>query len=415
MDWRPIERPTVVQIPRGPGAGMMRGMTGNDLSSRRWLILLSTVVSFFSVGVTFFAVPPLIPELVGRFGLSQLAIGVLMGAISVPAILASIPLGAAVDRWPARATGNAALTLMTVGALFFALAPNYAVLLIGRFLFGVGGLIINLLLARLVSTAFAGRELSLAMGTFNAVYPASMIVMFSLHPKLLAAFGWRGELSLLAVMVVVAIPLHNAAVPRGLRGEAVSASPATERWLSPPLIALAFSWLLFFAAYASIFTFAPEWAGGGTAALLTVSLIPWIAIFLGPISGLAIDRTGRAARWVLVGQLLLAGALAGMASNTLSPVIAMLMVGVAFATVSTATYSMPARLVPAARVGFAFGFITAFSNFGNLFGPALAGAIQDFGRGWVAVWAVLAVCAVLGALAASRLPVTGSRVPEPSE
>ena len=251
---------------------MMLRMT-QDLSSRRWLILASTVVSFFSVGVTFFAVPPLVPELMHRFGLSHLAIGVLMGAISVPAILFSLPLGAAIDRWAARATGNVALGLMVVGALLFALAPSYSILLVGRLLFGVGGLAINLLLARLVSTAYAGRELALAMGIFNAVYPASMIIMVSLHPKLLALFGWRGELTALAVVVVVAIPLHNLAVPKGLRGEAGASERSREPWITPGLLATAAAWLLFFAAYASVFTFAPEWIGGGSDALLKLSLI----------------------------------------------------------------------------------------------------------------------------------------------
>ncbi len=105
------------------GTGMMPAME-HDLASRRWLILASTVVSFFAVGVTFFAVPALVPELVSRFGLSHLAIGVLMGAISVPAVFFSIPLGAAVDRWPARAAGNAALLLMALGAVLFAIAPE---------------------------------------------------------------------------------------------------------------------------------------------------------------------------------------------------------------------------------------------------------------------------------------------------
>jgi len=387
----------------------------HDLASRRWLILASTVVSFFSVGVTFFAVPPLIPELVERFGLSHLAIGVLMGAISVPAILFSIPLGAAIDRWPARATGNIALTLMAVGALLFALAPSYAMLVVGRLLFGVGGLVINLLLARLVSTAFAGRELALAMGIFNAVYPASMIVMFSLHPKLLTTFGWRGELLALAVMVMISIPLHNFAVPRELRGDAATVHRSSEPRLSMPLVALAVSWLLFFAAYASIFTFAPEWAGGGTGALLTVSLIPWVALFLGPITGALIDRTGRAERWLLAGQLLLAGVLAGMAFRILPPAPAMLLVGVTFATVATATYSLPATLVSATKVGFAFGFITAFSNVGNLVGPAVAGAVHDAVDGWTLVWTILAVCAGIGALAALQLPVKENRAAAPSE
>ncbi len=397
-----------------PHACIMPPMN-NDLSSRRWLILASTIVSFFSVGVTFFAVPPLVPELISRFGLSHLAIGVLMGAISVPAILFSIPLGAAIDRWPARATGNVALGLMAIGAVLFALAPSYAVLVSGRLLFGVGGLAINLLLARLVSTAFAGRELALAMGIFNAVYPASMIVMFTLHPKLLAAFGWRGELMALAVMVVLAIPLHNLAVPRGLRGESASDEQRREPWLSTPLVALALSWLLFFAAYASIFTFAPEWAGGGAGALLTVSLIPWVAIFLGPITGFLIDRTGSAGRWLLAGQLLLTGVLAGMAFQFLPPAPAMLLVGATFALVATSTYSLPATLVSASRVGFAFGFITAFSNLGNLAGPAIAGGIHDRTGSWTSVWMLLAGLAVLGAIAALVVEIKGNRASAPLE
>jgi NNP family nitrate/nitrite transporter-like MFS transporter len=384
-----------------------------DLSPRRWLILASTVVSFFSVGVTFFAVPPLVPELVQRFGLSHLAIGVLMGAISVPAILFSIPLGAAIDRWAARATGNVALALMVIGALLFALAPSYAVLLIGRLLFGVGGLAINLLLARLVSTAFAGRELALAMGIFNAVYPASMIVMFSLHPKLVALLGWRGELTALAVMVGIAIPLHNLAVPAGLRGEAGPVERVREPWITPSLLATATAWLLFFAAYASIFTFAPEWIGGGSDALLKVSLIPWAAIFLAPLVGILIDRFGHPSRWVMAGKLILAGVLAGMAGHILPPAPAMLLVGVTFATVATATYALPATLVQPARVGFAFGFITAFSNLGNLVGPAVTGAIHDHTEGWGTAWTLLAIAALVGAGAAAL--VRENRAAEPSE
>jgi MFS family permease len=387
----------------------------HDLSSRRWLILLSTVVSFFSVGVTFFAVPPLIPGLIERFGLSHLQIGVLVGSISVPAILFSIVLGAAVDRWPARATGNVALAVMAVGTLLFALAPSYLVLLLGRTLFGFGGLAINLLLARLVSEAFSGRELALAMGTFNAVYPASMIAMFSLHPVLLRTFGWRGELLVLAALVVIAIPLHNVAVPGGLRGEAAARGTGSQPWITAPLLALAMSWLLFFASYASVFTFGPEWAGGGPSALLTVSLIPWAAIFLGPVIGSLIDRLGYAERWLLAGQLILAATLVGMASGRLPAVPAMLLVGVTFGTVATPTYSLPPQLVPAARVGFAFGFITAFSNLGNLTGPAVAGALRDRVAEWSWVWIFLAAVAALGAGAALALNFTKSRAVEPSD
>ena len=93
----------------------------------------------------------------------------------------------------------------------------------------------------------------------------------------------------------------------------------------------------------------------------------------------------------------------------------MLLIGVTFAAVSTATYSLPAALVPAARIGFAFGFITAFSNLGNIVGPAVAGAIRDHLGGWPLAWGVLAGCAFVGAIAALRLPSKENRAEAPSE
>jgi predicted MFS family arabinose efflux permease len=74
-----------------------------EVAARRWLVLGSAMVSFFAVGTTFFAVPPLLGTLRTLFAISNLELGVLMGAIAVPAIVLSVPLGVALDRWPPRA------------------------------------------------------------------------------------------------------------------------------------------------------------------------------------------------------------------------------------------------------------------------------------------------------------------------
>jgi predicted MFS family arabinose efflux permease len=371
-----------------------------SLADRRWLILASTVVSFLAVGVTFFAVPPLVPQLTEMFDLTHLQIGILMGAIAIPAVFISISLGAAVDRWPARATGVVGLILMAVGATAFSLAPSYVALVLGRLVFGVGGLVMNLLLARLVTEAFMGRELSLAMGIFNSVFPASMILTFTLHPRLLATMGWRAELLLLAGLAVLALPLHVLAVPANHRGtdDAPSASTPSRR-VTRPLVALSVAWALFFGVYASVFTFAAQWAGGGDDALITVSLIAWTALVLAPFVGAAIDRIGHPTRWLTTSLVILAAVLAGMAAGVVSPNPAMITVGVCTALALISTYSIPGRIVPAAQVGFAFGFITAFSNLATLVGPGLTGAIADAVSGWAAPWAVLSAAALIGAAA----------------
>jgi len=375
----------------------------NELGSRRWLILLSAVASFFAVGVTFFAIPPLRPELVELFGLNHLQIGILMGAIAVPAIFLSIPLGSALDRWPLRASGNAGLGLMVAGSVIFAAAPSFSVLLIGRLLFGLGGLILNLLLARLIAAAFAERELAFAMGVFNAIYPAAMIVMFTIHPTLMEAFGWRGELRLLVVMTLIAIPLHNVAVPRGYRASEPVESGPVEVPITGPLVGLAASWMLFFAVFTSVLTFAPEWAGGGSRSLLMVSAITWVALFLNPVVGVLIDRMGRAWLFAMGGQLLLCATLVGMIASRIPVLPAMLLMGIGAAAVSTATYALPSRMVSAAQIGFAFGLITAFSNLGTIAGPAICGALRDVTGGWLAPWLVLAGAALVGAAAVPRV------------
>ncbi len=381
-------------------------------STRRWLILASALLSFFSVGLTFFAVPPLVPQLMARLGLDNLQVGLLMGSIAVPAVFLSIPLGAAVDRWNARPAGAAGLMTMIAGAVLFALARDYPVLLIGRLLFGVGGLVMNLLLARVISQAFAGRELSLAMGLFNAVYPASMIVIFSFHGDLLRIAGWRGELGILAVVVVIALPFHLLAIPSDPRQPAKVANIRPAKRVSRPLNLLATSWMFFFAAFASVFTFAPQWAGGGSKGLLTVTAITWVSLLCNPLVGHLIDRFGNPALWAATGQLILAAVLALMAARLLPPLAAMLLIGTAAATVPTAVYSLPSRIVSPAQIGFAFGFITAFSNLGTLAGPAAAGAIRDATSSWPIVWGALAVIALIGAAAAPlRLPQAPAHEP----
>ncbi len=59
----------------------------------------------------------------------------------------------------------------------------------------------------------------------------------------------------------------------------------------------------------------------------------------------------------------------------------------------------PAWSLPA-RVGFAFGFITAFSNLGTVVGPPVAGALRDHSGGWTLTWSALAAVALIGAAAA---------------
>jgi MFS family permease len=175
--------------------------------------------------------------------------------------------------------------------------------------------------------------------------------------------------------------------------------------VSPSLAALAVTWMLFFAVHSSVLTFAPEWAGGGGAALLTVTIVMWVAMIGSPLVGSLIDRTARPTRWVSTGLAVQAVALLGAASGVLTPGPAMLGIGLAAALVPTAIYATPGLLVEPERVGFAFGFITSFSNFGTITGPAAVGALIDRTSSWPLVWAVLAGVAMVAAAVSTSIRV----------
>jgi predicted MFS family arabinose efflux permease len=379
-----------------------------DIGRRRWLVLASAVASFFAVGVGFFSVPPLLAELSSRFGLDNLMAGVLMGSIAVPAIVLSVPLGVGIDRWSPRAAGAVGLVLMALGGLLCAGATGYALLLLGRVVFGVGGLVINLLGARLLARVFAGRELSLAMALFLAAYPVSMIACFTVQPLIEGALGWRAALALAPALSLLALPFHLVVVEPGPPAAAAAAAPPRPA-AGMPLLALAVAWCLFFAAYASLITFAPAWAGSG--GLVVVSTVAWVSLLASPLAGSLIDRTGGPRWWAAGGLLAFAATLALMGAAAMPPLPAMALVGAVVALVPTAVYSLPGRLVPAGSVGFAFGLITSFSNLGAVLGPALAGALRDRTPSWPVLWAALAATAVAASACAlaARPPQSGPR------
>jgi MFS family permease len=305
----------------------------------------------------------------------------------------SVVVGLAIDRWPARRAGPIGLTLMLVGSVGFAVAPSFAVLFFGRLVFGIGGLVVNLLLARLLTQAFAGREIALAMGIFMGTYPASMIAVYSLQPMLLDLLGWRGELLLLAGLVGMAIWLFLTAVGRNDGWSATDCSQRPSLRVNRSLVALAIGWMLFFGVHVSVLTFGPEWAGGEIPALLVVTLVMWVAMIGSPIVGKLIDWTRRPERWLVAGHVVQAVVVAGMALGLLPATPAMLGMGIAAALLPTAAYALPGLLVEPERVGYAFGFITAFSNLGTIVGPAVSGALLDRGGSWALVWGVAAIAA----------------------
>jgi predicted MFS family arabinose efflux permease len=104
---------------------------------RRLLILASAIV--FVDTMFFAAVVPILPALSDEFGLSKSVAGVLAGAYAAGTLIAAIPGGLLAARIGVRPTLTLGLGLMTVSGLAFAIADDATILIVARFVQGMGG------------------------------------------------------------------------------------------------------------------------------------------------------------------------------------------------------------------------------------------------------------------------------------
>jgi predicted MFS family arabinose efflux permease len=91
---------------------------------------------FFVAAATQNAIVPLLPRLNHAYGLSPASDALLLAAPGLATLAVSMPAGAFADRLGARRVTIAATVLMAIAAMAQA-APDYSVLIAGRFAFGV--------------------------------------------------------------------------------------------------------------------------------------------------------------------------------------------------------------------------------------------------------------------------------------
>jgi predicted MFS family arabinose efflux permease len=105
---------------------------------RRLLIAFLLVVLFLDT-VFMAAITPLLPQYTDQLGISKSEAGILTGSYAAGTMLASLPLGWLAGRWGVRPTLVLGLLLMSVTSLVFGFGDSYGVLLVARFVQGIGG------------------------------------------------------------------------------------------------------------------------------------------------------------------------------------------------------------------------------------------------------------------------------------
>ncbi|MFB6317023.1 MFS transporter [Saccharicrinis sp. FJH54] len=147
-------------------------------------------------GITLFAVSgvaslaPAFPAIIDHFGLSEKQIGYLITVFTVPGIALTPVTGILADRFGRKTILIPSMALFGIGGVLCAFQESYHMLLIMRFIQGVGASALGSLNVTLIGDLFDGKKRGDAMG-LNASVLSIGTASFPAIGGVLAVFDWR--------------------------------------------------------------------------------------------------------------------------------------------------------------------------------------------------------------------------------
>jgi MFS family permease len=324
----------------------------------------------------------------------------------LPGAFFALPGGVIGQRFGERRVVVAGLALMVAGGALTAGAGGFGTAVAGRLLSGVGAVVMNILLAKMVSDWFAGKELSTAMAIMLTSWPVGLGLAAATLGGVAAGTSWRT--AVMATAVVAALGLLMMLLcrdaPGGSSGPQRAALRRRELWLS---ITGGFAWGCFNASLVAIIAFGPGLliARGATLgdAGRVVSLAIWVTMLSVPLGGYLTDRLKRPTLLIVTGSLVAAGTVL-LLPVLAHAVLAFCLVGLAIGAPPGGLMALLPRTLPPERLATGFGvFYTVFYVMMALTQPA-AGLVRDVAGDPAApiVFAALVMAATVIGLAIFR-------------
>lgn len=351
--------------------------------SPRWGMLLVIFFTRTSLGFQFQSIAALTPFLVAAFGFTWAQVGLLMGLFMLPGVVFALPGGLLGQRFGSLRVTVAGLCLLILGGMLVAYAGGLAGAAVGRALGGIGGVLVNIMLARMVAEWFRGRELQTAMGLMLAAWPFGMALALMVLGPLALLASWRvAEYATVVAaglaLGVMALVYHD---PPGAGGDAM----ARPRLNVPPRVwALAISaglaWALLNASIIVVASFAPSFLIAQGASVTEAGLITgaalWISIVSVPLGGFLADRLERPRALIVGGCLVAAVTIACIAWAPL-PTLWMMVSAILLGVPPSIMAALLPRAVGGEHLATAFGVFYGLFYLGMAAAQTLAGLLRD--------------------------------------
>lgn len=320
--------------------------------------------------------------------------GLLNSAVSWVNLVLPFATGSLIDARSTRLTTTVSLVVALAGQLLFAVGVHvrsYTLALAGRFVFGAGEGTVMMAQGAACAQWFGGAELTLAIGVMEMTHnTANWLGKVAVNVGL-ALGGWQATLWFGVVLCFLGVLVNWVFCTIERRAE-LSSSGAFRKHSMPPCRGVwqlpASFWALtclhllvsnvehLFDSVSANFI-QDKWHTHTAKAAWLSSLNYAFAIFLSPLVGAALDRTGRRMLTAALGCAVMAGAHLLLGFTRLAPAVGLLMLSLPEAVMPTILRSSVVLVVRPSLVGLAFGVYEVSESTGKTVGAPLIGYFKD--------------------------------------
>ena len=385
---------------------------------RLWLILVTLTLARMTMGFQFQSLAAVGPLLTADSVLTHTQLGTLIGLYLLPGALFAIPGGWLGQRFGDKRVVLTGLAMMTLGGLAPVLSTNWAVLFSGRLAAGLGAVLLNVLLTKMVTDWFAGRRIATAMGILITSWPLgialALIVMGPLSESIGPAAAFivpvaACALALSLVALIYSDPLVSSAT------SAVDDAPRQSKLSSFELRGALLSgavWALYNVALILPLSFGAgflvsrgyELAPAGA----VVSLASWLIIPALPLGAVIAERIGRPFA-TMVASFLVIVVLLWSIPLVSAWVVLFAAIGIVFGPAGGLIMALPAQVLRPANRALGMGiFFTVYYLAMGIF-PIIAGVARDLTQNPAAPFVIAGLAILLALLALLAFEALKSR------
>ncbi len=351
---------------------------------RLWMILATLTLARTTMGFQFQS-PASVGPVLTAAGLSHAELGALIGIYLLPGALFALPGGWLGDRFGDKRVVVTGLAMMCAGGALMVPALNYPVMLAGRLVAGVGAVLLNVLVSKMVTDWFAERRLPTAMGILISSWPLGIALALVILGPLEAAFGlrWAFSVPTLACAFALVLLVLNYRSPPNSGPDGGSDPPAGDGLSSRELVGAVLAgsvWCLYNVAFILPLAFGPELLVSRGTSLVesgaTVSLASWLIIPALPLGAMLAERIGRPGATMGVSFVAIAFLTLWIPSSA-HPAVSFALLGLLFGPAGGLIMALPARVLreSSRAVGMGIFFTVYYVGMGIF--PVLAGYARD--------------------------------------